>query len=336
MFATYSLIFFAFRTRFRSLHTQMVLDVSLPQWVVECYIPRWYLTSPDPSSAASSFESNWHRSCSSGLRQTFAKTFRRPLKTLQPITKRRKHHVQGQSLQLYFVGVKGNLNSTRGSHLPVGHSNNVAVHPVNTGLVYHPLHRRDEHFAPLQTETLLGRKLLGEKLLESGDKPSALSNPHELRSKASQKMCACVFINVKILQTERLQCYILRKYSREIKRTALHGNGFQPLEPWGTGSEHCTLRRCVRLCKNDGDVNITGSLNARLPNVMTSHHVIIVKCWRLLRQVLTNVSQLNIFLGSHRTRMLPNIPCFVFFVAYLLWIFAFELDFFWCEPTHTW
>ena len=32
---------------------------------------------------------------------------------------------------------KANLNSTRGSHLPVGHSNNVAVYPVNTGLVYH-------------------------------------------------------------------------------------------------------------------------------------------------------------------------------------------------------
>ena len=33
---------------------------------------------------------------------------------------------------------KANLNSTmRGSHLPVRHSNNVAVHPVNTGLIYH-------------------------------------------------------------------------------------------------------------------------------------------------------------------------------------------------------
>ena len=93
----------------------------------------------------------------------------------------------------------------------MGHSNNVAVHPVNTGLVYHPLHRRDEHFAPLQTETLLGRKLLGQKLLESGDKRNALSNPHELRSKTSQKMFACVFTNVEILHTERLQCYNIRE-----------------------------------------------------------------------------------------------------------------------------
>ena len=106
----------------------------------------------------------------------------------------------------------------RGSHLPVGHSNNVAVHPVNTGLVYHPLHSRDEHLAPLQTETLLGRKLLCEKLLESGEKRNALLDPHELRSKTSQKVCACVFTNVEIVHTEGLECYTLGKYLRQIKR----------------------------------------------------------------------------------------------------------------------
>ena len=63
----------------------LVRHVPFPQWVDKCYIPRWYFTSPDPSSAASSLESNWHRSCSSGLRQTFAKTLRRPLKTVNQL-----------------------------------------------------------------------------------------------------------------------------------------------------------------------------------------------------------------------------------------------------------
>ena len=35
------------------LHTQMVLDIPLPQWVVGCYIPRWYLTSPSLSELLS-------------------------------------------------------------------------------------------------------------------------------------------------------------------------------------------------------------------------------------------------------------------------------------------
>ena len=28
------------------LHTRMTFHISLPQWVVDCYIPRWYFMSP--------------------------------------------------------------------------------------------------------------------------------------------------------------------------------------------------------------------------------------------------------------------------------------------------
>lgn len=43
--------------------------------------PKWYFTSPEPSSAGSRVE-NWHRMVGSGCRQTFARIFNRPLKKL--------------------------------------------------------------------------------------------------------------------------------------------------------------------------------------------------------------------------------------------------------------
>lgn len=42
------------------------------------YVPRWYLTSPEPSSAASN-PANWLNICISGLRHTLANTLSRPL-----------------------------------------------------------------------------------------------------------------------------------------------------------------------------------------------------------------------------------------------------------------
>ena len=57
-------------------------------------IPKWYLTSPLPSSSGSSEGLNWVKICSSGLRQTFANTFNLPLKnwTANYIGKRHTKH----------------------------------------------------------------------------------------------------------------------------------------------------------------------------------------------------------------------------------------------------
>lgn len=43
-------------------------------------IPKWYLTSPDPSSSSFSLESNWQKMFSNGFLQTLANTFSLPLK----------------------------------------------------------------------------------------------------------------------------------------------------------------------------------------------------------------------------------------------------------------
>lgn len=43
-------------------------------------IPRWYFTSPDPSSSSLSLESNWQKMFSNGFLQTLASTLSLPLK----------------------------------------------------------------------------------------------------------------------------------------------------------------------------------------------------------------------------------------------------------------
>ena len=262
------------------LHTHMVLHVPLPQWVVECCIPTWYFTTPSVSemlrvayphgtSCPPPSVSCWvlHTQMVLDVSRPFVRRLQFGVELTQELLQRFTTNVRQdvetssenvttnhQTAETPRPGVtftavlysckKANLNSTRGSHLPVGHSNNVAVHPVNTGLVYHPLHRRNEHLAPLQTETLLGRKLLGEKLLESGEKPSAFSGLYESRSKTSQK-CSVQCWNY----SHAFAMLFFREIhikEREIKRamqwdlaSRIAGHWVRTLHIW----------RCVTLCK---------------------------------------------------------------------------------------
>ena len=191
------------------LHTQMIFHVSLPQWVVERYIPRWYFTSPSHSEVLSvTYPDDISRL--STPRSYQALHTQMIFHVSGPFVRRLEFGVEltQQLLQRFTTDVRQNVETSsenvtigyqtaetrpecdpwrcvcwekivkfyQGSHLPVRHSYNVAVHSVNTGLVYHPLHRRDEHLAPLQAETLLGWKLLGEKLLESKDNPKVVDD----------------------------------------------------------------------------------------------------------------------------------------------------------------
>lgn len=70
---------FLFVTRFNLKRTyvrehQNDLSTNL---YLSIYVPKWYFTSPEPSSAACK-PANWVNNWWSGLRQTFASTFRRP------------------------------------------------------------------------------------------------------------------------------------------------------------------------------------------------------------------------------------------------------------------
>ena len=51
--------------------------------------------------------------------------------------------------------------------IPVWHADDEALHAHRARHIDHPLHRRYEHLASLQTEPLLRRPLLGEELFES-------------------------------------------------------------------------------------------------------------------------------------------------------------------------
>ena len=165
----------------------MILHVSLPQWVVEHYIPRWYFTSPSLNELLSVTYPDdisrlrtlrppprvWSRIDTAAAPTVYDRRSPRRSDVLWKRYNRLsncRNTSSMWSLTVYLLGENSLFH--QGSHLPVRHSYNVAVHPMNTGLVYHPLHRRDEHLAPLKAETLLGRKLLGEKLLKSGGKPN--------------------------------------------------------------------------------------------------------------------------------------------------------------------
>lgn len=159
-----------------------VMFLSVPRLILSWYIPRWYLTSPEPyrcykvcviryhfhhqsadivsgirssltSSAASNLGSNWQKIWSKSLRMTLAKTFSRPLEV--KVTKLRAVHKD--SIAWWENGEYP---------VPMRHPHDHTVYACSTWCVDDGFKSRDEYFTALQTKTFLWRPLSGQEVLK--------------------------------------------------------------------------------------------------------------------------------------------------------------------------